>query len=215
MTDAYAFDAYGTLFDVGAAVRRHAHLVGPEAEPIAALWRLKQLEYSWVGTLMGRYEDFWTLTERALDFVRARYPHIDDAARRSLLEAYWELDAYPDVVPALTRLKGRGARVAVFTNGTAAMAIAAVDSAGVGALVDDVVSVDDVRRFKTAPEAYALLCDRLQAPKEAITLVSSNRWDVAGGVAFGLGAIWCNRTGAPDEYAAFQPGRVTRGLEEL
>ncbi len=212
---AYAFDAYGTLFDVHAAIRRHAAAVGPDADALSALWRAKQLEYSWTRTLMGRYADFWELTQQALDFALARFPSVDPGVRPLLLDAYWRLEAYPDVVPALGRLRRMGHALALFTNGTRAMAEAAASAAAVLPFLDDVATVDDVGQFKTRPETYAYLCRRLDLPADEICLVSSNRWDVAGGAAFGLSTAWLNRTGQPDEYADLPPGRVIAGLDEL
>jgi len=211
---AFAFDAYGTLLDVNAAIMRHAGALGAEAPAMAALWRVKQLEYSWTRTLMGRYADFWQLTEEALDFVLARHAAARPL-RQQLLDAYWQLDAYPDAAPALGALKAAGKRAVIFTNGTAAMAEAAARRAGLETLIEGIVSVDAIRRFKTAPETYRSVCDRFGLPADRIALVSSNRWDIAGAAAFGLQTIWCNRAGMPDEYADLAPGRVIASLSEL
>lgn len=215
MTRVFAFDAYGTLFDVAAAIEEHRAAVGPDADAAVALWRQKQLEYTWVHTLMDRYEDFWVLTERALDLVFAYYPSIDPALRVPLLDAYHRLGAYPDVRPALERLRAEGRRCVVFTNGTPAMAQAALDAAGVGAFFERVVSVDALRRYKTHPAVYQHLCEIVGEQPVDVTLVSSNRWDVAGACSAGLDAIWCNRAGLPDEYPAFAPSRVIASLAEL
>lgn len=212
---AYAFDAYGTLFDVHAAIRRHADAVGPDADALSALWRVKQLEYSWTRTLMGRYGDFWTLTQQALDFALARFPAIDPSVRPRLLDAYWRLEAYQDVAPVLAKLRRMGHTLALFTNGTRAMAEAAANASAVLPLLDDVVTVDDVGQFKTRPETYAYLCRRLDMNPADVCLVSSNRWDVAGGVAFGLQTVWVNRTAQPDEYPDLAPGRTVEGLAGL
>jgi 2-haloacid dehalogenase len=218
---AYAFDAYGTLFDVHAAIRRHAEVIGPDAEPLSALWRAKQLEYTWTRTLMGRYQDFWQLTQQALDFALARFPSVDPAIRPQLLDAYWRLAAYPDVNVSLAKLRRMGHMLALFTNGTRAMAEAAANASAVLPLLDDVVSVDDLvsarmpGQFKTRPEVYAYLCKRLDMAPDEVCLVSSNRWDIAGGASFGLQTAWVNRTGQPDEYLDLSPGRVITGLHEL
>jgi 2-haloacid dehalogenase len=208
---AYAFDAYGTLFDVHSAIGRHRAAIGEDADALSALWRAKQLEYTWVRTLMGRYSDFWTLTQEALD----RFPSVDMALRPKLLDAYWRLGAYDDVLPALERLRRMGHELAIFTNGTHAMAEAAANAAAVLPFMDMIVSVDDIGQFKTRPEAYRHLCERLSHKPQDICLVSSNRWDVAGGVAFGLSAIWVNRAGHPDEYFDAQPDRDVSSLSEI
>ena len=126
------FDAYGTLFDVHSAVARHAGALGPRAESLSELWRTKQLEYSWVHGLMGRYVGFWDLTERALDFALAKHPDIDRGLRETLLDAYRDLDAYGEVPEVLARLRARGVRTALFSNGNTAMLERAVTSAGLG-----------------------------------------------------------------------------------
>jgi 2-haloacid dehalogenase len=182
---------------------------------MAALWRVKQLEYTWTLTLMGDYEDFRVLTERALDFVLERFSMMDNGLKHDLLEAYRTLDAYPDVKPVLTALHAAGVRCAVFTNGTAAMAEAAIGAAGVEKLLEQVISVDAIRQFKTAPAAYRLVSRSMGLPLADITLVSSNRWDVAGAIIAGMPAIWCNRAGAPDEYPAQPPRRIIAGLHGL
>jgi 2-haloacid dehalogenase len=212
---AYAFDAYGTLFDVHAAIRRHAEAIGPDADALSALWRAKQLEYSWTRTLMGRYLDFWQLTQQALDFALARFPAVDPAIRPQLLDAYWRLAAYPDVNATLAKLRRMGHILALFTNGTRDMAEAAANASAVLPLLDDIVTVDDVKLFKTRPETYAYLCKRLDMPAADICLVSSNRWDIAGGAAFGLQTAWVNRTDQPAEYADLPPGRAIAGLDAL
>lgn len=210
-----AFDAYGTLFDVGAAIARHREAVGPDAESLSTLWRVKQLEYSWTLTLMGRYVDFWTLTARALDFALARHPRVDPGLREKLLDAYLRLEAYPDVRPALQRLRAMGYKLSIFTNGTEAMAAAAAESAGLNGAISQIVSVDAIRRYKTDPAAYAHLARRVGLPKGEIGLVSSNRWDVAGAANAGVAAIWVNRANMPDEYQGLGPSRVVTSLAAL
>ena len=209
------FDAYGTLFDVHSAVRRHAAALGPEAEAFSALWRTKQLEYSWVLGLMGRYARFWDLTGRALDFALAKHPDIDASLRERLLDAYRDLDAYAEVPDILDRLQRRGLATALFSNGDPAMLKRAVDSAGLGARLDAVLSVEEARSFKTAPAAYRLVLDRLGAAREDVLFVSSNRWDVAGATAFGFETVWVNRAGQPDEYPDLPPRAVIESLDAL
>lgn len=209
------FDAYGTLFDVHSAVARHAGALGPRAESLSELWRTKQLEYSWVHGLMGRYVGFWDLTERALDFVLAKHPDIDRGLRETLLDAYRDLDAYREVPEVLARLRARGVRTALFSNGNAAMLERAVTSAGLGERLDAVLSVDPVQTFKTAPAAYQLVLDRLGVAREAVLFFSSNRWDIAGASAFGFDAVWVNRKGQPDEYPDQPPRAVVNSLNAV
>ena len=212
---AYVFDAYGTLFDVNSAVMRHAQAVGPEARGFSALWRQKQLEYSWVLSLAGRFSDFWTLTERALDYAFASHPGVDRGLRDRLLAAYRELDAYPEVPEALRRLRAEGLRDGHPLEWRAGDARRAIGSAGIGPLLDHVFSVSSVGVFKTDRRAYAQILAPLGAEASEIAFVSSNRWDVAGAAAFGLVPIWVNRSGAPDEYPDLAPAATVTNLAEI
>ena len=213
--EAVLFDAYGTLFDVHSAVARHAPTIGPEATRLSEIWRAKQLEYSWVLSLAGRYEPFWLLTERALDYAFARCPSVDRSVRPLLLEAYRGLDCYPEVPAVLDALRARGLGTGVLSNGDPAMLQAAIASAGLADRLDPVLSVDAVKVFKTSPRAYALAATALQAAPSGIVFVSSNRWDVAGASAFGLTPVWVNRLGLPDEYPGLEPVAVVTDLAGL
>lgn len=212
---AYVFDAYGTLFDVHAAVRRHAGAIGPDAQAFSDLWRAKQLEYSWIRTLMGAYADFWALTEQALDYAFARFPSADPAAKAALLDAYWHLDCYPEVPGVLKNLKERGARIAILSNGTLDMLQSAVKKAGLDLIIDDIFSVDAVRAFKTAPAVYDMVTTRYRLYPDAVSFQSSNRWDVAGATRFGFRTVWINRSNMPDEYADLGPALILPSLESL
>lgn len=209
----FVFDAYGTLLDVHAAIARHRMAAGPDAERLSEIWRIKQLEYSWTLTLAGRYVDFWTLTERALDFALARVPSVDKALRPQLLAAYQTLDAYPDARPILGELKARGAPTAILSNGTPAMLSSAITAANLEPLLDAVLSVDQLRVYKPRPEVYQLACDSFRVTPGDIIFISANRWDVMGAQAFGFRTAWINRAGAPDEYGEAQ--RTVASLAEL
>ena len=137
---AFVFDAYGTVFDVHSAVVRHTAAVGPEAARLSEIWRAKQLEYSWILSLCGRYEPFWSLTEQALDYALSRCPTVDRTLRFQLLSAYRTLDAYPEAATALMSLRQRGFRTAIFSNGSTEMLASAVHSAGLGEVFDEVLS---------------------------------------------------------------------------
>jgi len=212
---AYVFDAYGTLFDVHAAVRRHAEAIGPDGQLLSDIWRAKQLEYSWVRSLMGAYVDFWQLTEQALDFALARVPSADPSLRMQLLEAYWRLDCYPEVPFVLRALKAAGAKLAILSNGSPAMLEAAVRSAALDQVLDDVYSVESIRRFKTDPAVYDLVATSWRLYPEAVSFQSSNRWDVAGATKFGFRTVWVNRSNQPDEYRDWPPGLILPSLEGL
>lgn len=212
---AYVFDAYGTLFDVHAAVRRHAEAIGPDGPLLSEIWRAKQLEYSWVRTLMGSYQDFWQLTQQALDFAFARVPSADRSLRQTLLDAYWRLDCYPEVPAVLKALKADGARLAILSNGSPAMLEAAVKSAGLDLVLDHVFSVDEVRKFKTDPAVYDIVTTALRVYPQAVSFQSSNRWDVAGAAKFGFRTVWINRSGQPDEYMDHPPAVILPSLGGL
>jgi 2-haloacid dehalogenase len=213
--DAFAFDAYGTLFDVHAAVSRHADSIGPQAAALSETWRVKQLEYAWVLSLAGRYETFWRLTELALDYALERHAIAMPGLRSRLLDVYRSIPPFADARPALVRLRTLGCRVAILTNADRAMIAAAVDAAGLGDVLDDVVSIEDVGRYKTHPEAYSLGCRRLASIPERTAFVSSNGWDVAGGGAFGLQTIRIRRGALPLEYPDLPARALINSLAEL
>lgn len=215
MFSAYVFDAYGTLFDVHAAIARHRAAAGSEAERFSEIWRTKQLEYAWTLTLAGRYVDFWTLTERALDYAFACVPSVDRRLRPQLLDAYLELDAFADARSTLSDLKTRGAYLAILSNGSPRMLTAAVAAAGIAGLFDAVLSVDAARCYKPRPEVYALVTGALAVATADIAFVSSNRWDVMGAVAFGFNAFWVNRARMPEEYPEQAPLREIADLAAL
>jgi 2-haloacid dehalogenase len=212
---AFVFDAYGTLFDVHSAIARHRDACGPDADRLSDMWRTKQLEYTWTLTLAGRYEDFWTLTRRALNYAMARYASVPQDVKPALLDAYFSLGAFPDAVPCLMALRERGQRTAILSNGSPDMLAAAVDGAGMRPRLDAVFSVDAIRLYKPRREVYALAAEGLRAAPQDIVFVSSNRWDVMGAAEFGFAAVWVNRGGMPEEYAEAPPMRVIANLSAL
>ena len=212
---AFVFDAYGTLFDVHAAIARHRNEIGPDADRLSELWRAKQLEYSWTLTLADRYLDFWSLTQQALDHAFARVPSADRRLRGKLLEAYRQLDAFADARATLKQLKRRGHRTAILSNGSPDMLKAAVTAAGLGTDLDFVLSVDSIRKYKPRPEVYALVPAAMRVEPADVVFVSSNRWDAMGAASFGFRAAWFNRANLPDEYADRPPAVVLKDLTAL
>ncbi len=215
MQQIMVFDAYGTLFDVHSAVARHAKLVGERAGEVSQIWRQKQLEYTWTRSLMHKYRDFWELTQISLDFALAAVPGANPLAREELLDAYRTLDAYSEVKPVLSTMKALGQKLAILSNGTPQMLSQAVASAGLEGLFDAVLSVNDLKTYKTGPKTYAMVCSRFGCNAGDVAFHSSNRWDIAGAAAFGFQTIWINRTSQPDEYADLPPGRVVASLLPL
>jgi 2-haloacid dehalogenase len=215
MLSTYVFDAYGTLFDVHAAIGRYRDAAGADAENLSQLWRTKQLEYTWTLTLAGHYFDFWTLTEHALDYALARFPSVDRSLRGSFLDAYRQLDAYPDARGTLAALKARGARVAILSNGSPDMLASAVDAAGLKALFDAVLSVAAIGAYKPRSDVYALVTNEFGVKPQEVAFVSSNRWDIMGATTFGFRTFWINRSQLPDEYEPFPPAQRLASLGDL
>ena len=191
--EACVFDAYGTLFDVHSAVGRHRARLGEAADSVSASWRAKQLQYTWLRSLMFRWTEFAEVTEDALDFALDEAGIADGTLRRDLLDAYRSLECYPEVARVLDALRAGGMRTAILSNGSRGMLDAAVESAGIGSRLDAVLSVDEVRVFKPHPDVYHLACDRLGVERRAVCFLSSNAWDAAGAATFGFRVVWVNR----------------------
>ncbi len=217
-TKVCVFDAYGTLFDVAAAARRWKDLLGDRTATLSELWRRKQLEYTWLRSLMGRYEDFWHITGAALDHAFRTLDIADPALRARLMASYLELDAYADAHSALTRLKAAGRPTAILSNGTPSMLAAAVSAARIGRLLDAVLSVDPVAIYKPHPSVYALVCERFGCKPDEVCFVSANGWDVAGASTFGFQAIHIDRNGREKPATEGLPGNpvaTVTNLEQL
>jgi 2-haloacid dehalogenase len=215
MVKAVLFDAYGTLLDVHSAVARLAPRIGPQAGAVSALWRQRQLEYTWILSATGEYEPFDVLTARALDFALASHGIADAALRADLLTAYRALDAHPDALECLSPLRAAGLRTAILSNGAPAMLDAAVDAAGLRPHLDAVLSVDKLRRYKPHAEVYALGTAQFGLAPHEIGFVSSNPWDAHGARRFGYRVFWANRAGQPVEYALDTQATVMPGLAPL
>ncbi len=202
---ACVFDAYGTLFDVHAPAAALAAELGEKGPAISAQWRAKQLDYTWLRSLMGRYADFAQVTADALDDVLEANGLPGSPVRGKLLSLYTSLAAYPDAAPCLKVLKDGGARTGILSNGSPSMLAAAVMSANLGASLDYILSVDAVRIYKPSPEVYNLACNAFGAEPDEIAFVSANGWDCAGGAAFGFRVIHVNRFGQADERLGAGP----------
>ncbi|MEO0681049.1 MAG: haloacid dehalogenase type II [Pseudomonadota bacterium] len=215
------FDAYGTLFDVAAAARRHAEAPGREAfaqvwPRIAELWRLKQLQYTWLRATAGVHEDFWQVTQDGLDWaieaVGGEGAGVTAQDRQALLDLYWRLEAYPEVPQMLRDLKAAGRRTAILSNGSPAMLQGAVDSAGIGDALDAVLSVQSVGVFKPAPQVYDLVGRSFGTSAREVLFVSSNGWDAAAATGYGFRTVWVNRAGEPEDRLPWRPERQARDL---
>lgn len=212
---ACVFDAYGTLFDVDAAARHCAAELGDRWEALSAVWRTKQLEYTWLRSLMGVYADFRQVTGDGLDYALSVHG-IDDAGLRArLMGLYDRLDAYADAATTLDGLRAKGLTTAILSNGSPAMLDAAVDHAGLRERLDAVLSVDPLRVYKPHPSVYQLACDRLAVGKDSILFVSANGWDGCGAAQFGFRVARLNRRGLPAERLPAQPDVEVKALAEL
>lgn len=202
---ACVFDAYGTLFDFNSAVMQCRDEIGSSAERLSDIWRQKQLQYTWLRSLMGRHADFWQVTGEALDFA-LQAVSIDNAElRQRLMALYRELKTFPEVTDVLTKLKQGGMKTAILSNGSPDMLNAGVNAAGLSDLLDDVLSVEDVGVFKPDPKVYQLAVDRLGTPPSTICFMSSNGWDASGAAAFGFRVVWINRYKQPTEQLPAGP----------
>jgi 2-haloacid dehalogenase len=210
---AFVFDAYGTLFDVHSVVEAGRAITG-DPQALSALWRQKQLEYTWLRSLMDRYVDFWEVTQQALSFAFRRLglqPSPSQAT--ALMEAYLSLATFPDVGPALQRLAG--VPLGILSNGSPRMLEAAVRSSGLEGIFAHVLSVDAVRVYKPSPRVYELGPRAFGVAADEILFVSSNGWDIAGAAAFGYRTCWCNRQGAPMEELGFTPDHEVERLDQI
>jgi 2-haloacid dehalogenase len=211
---AVVFDAYGTLFDVHSVSQRCDALFPAKGPALSQLWRAKQLEYTWLRSLMGRYEDFESITRAALRYAcRALALNWSESAEGTLMEAYRRLSPYPEVPTALAALSDRS--LAILSNGSPAMLDAVVRNAGLTARFEAVLSVDPLRIFKPHPSVYQLAPDALGTSAAEIAFISSNFWDVTGATAFGFRTFWINRTGAQPDELGYRPAAVLGSLAEL
>ena len=213
--EACVFDAYGTLFDINSAARSAQDSLGEKWQPLAELWRLKQLQYTWLRGLAGRHADFWQVTGEALDFALSTLQLEDPALRARLMNLYLMLTAYPEVPDTLTRLKAAGMKLAILSNGTPPMLTAAVANAGIAHLIDVILSVEEVQVYKPHPSVYRLACDRFNVVTSGICFLSSNGWDAYSAKAFGLHTLWCNRFGQAPERTPETPDAQIATLAEL
>jgi 2-haloacid dehalogenase len=212
---ACVFDAYGTLFDFASAASRCSDVPADKMGALTALWRDKQLQYTWLRTLQNRHADFWQVTGDALDFALETLKLGKPGLRDTLMQLYLTLNAFPEVPSVLERLKRAGLKTAILSNGSPRMLDAAVKNAGLAELLDAVLSVEDVGKFKTSPEVYQLALNRLGLKATEISFQSSNAWDAYAASAFGMQVVWCNRYGQRPERLPGKPDGEITTLAEL
>ena len=209
---ACVFDAYGTLFDVHSAAARCRDDLGNKADELSNIWRLKQLQYTWLRSLMGAHVDFWQVTGDGLDYAMAAVGLDDPAIRETLMDLYLRLDAYREVPEVLGRLKAAGLTTAILSNGAPKMLDAAVRSAGLADRLDHVLSVEDVGIFKPDPRVYRLAAERTGVAAREICFMSSNAWDAVAAAHFGFQVAWVNRFHQPPERL---PGALKAEIADL
>lgn len=215
------FDAYGTLFDVAAAARQAADepqfpALKTRWMDVAAHWRSKQLQYSWLRAVTGAHTDFWEVTQNGLDWaLEATGLDGDPALRQRLLDLYWELQAYSEVPAMLKDLKNAGLNTAILSNGSPAMLDGAVKSAGLGDVLDAVLSVESVGIFKPDARVYDLVGKRFACAKSDVLFVSSNGWDAAAAAGYGFVTAWANRANEPVDRLPWVPDYVVSDLTSI
>ena len=216
--DALVFDAYGTLFNVHSVIAKCEELFPGKGQALSQLWRTKQLEYTWLRSLMGRYVDFNCVTADALNVACAALGlTCTEATRFELNQAYRTLQPFEDAIDTLQKIRVMRPprKLAILSNGAPEMLNAVVNHNHLDTLLDAVLSVDAVGIFKPDPRVYQLAMDRLQIPATRIGFVSSNGWDAAGAKAFGFTVFWVNRANAPIEELGSAPDHVVNTLREL
>lgn len=213
---ALVFDAYGTLFDVHSVIALCEQLWPGKGERLSALWRSRQLEYTWLLSLMRRYRDFGAVTEDALRYACAALNlELDEERVGRLKDAYLRLSPFPEVRDVLAVLKPTKLKLAILSNGSPAMLRPLVKNAGLREAIRAVISVDERKIYKPASAVYRLAVDKLRVPKTAIGFVSSNCWDACGAKAFGFTTFWVNRSGAPLDALDAVPDHIINNLREL
>ena len=211
LAEAFVFDAYGTLYDVHSVATRCESCWPGKGAPLSQLWRAKQLEYTWQRSLMRRYVPFSTVTREALAYACAALGlELSVAQMEGLMSEYLRLATYPDVADSLTKLK---TKQAILSNGSPDMLLPLVENSGLK--LDAVISVDELKLYKPAPQVYELAVQKLGVPKDKIGFVSSNCWDALGAKSYGFTVYWINRLDAPVDRLGFQPDRVLRTLHEV
>lgn len=215
-TQAVLFDAYGTLFDVYSVALTAEQLFPGHGDRLSALWRDKQIEYSRLTSMSGRYQPFWELTLAALRYAALRLGlNLSEPAQVRLLDEYLCLKPFAENLEVLQELRRRGVPAGILSNGSPEMLSAAVKSAGFATLLDPVLSVHPTQRYKTDPAAYALGTEALGLPAESILFVSSNAWDALGASWYGYTSLWVNRAALPAEQLGPPPDHTARSLREV
>ena len=209
------FDAYGTLFDVNAACRELSIEVGDKWQDLAALWRLRQVEYTWLRNSMNEYINFWNITEDALEYAMDTLNIKNDKLKNKLLDLYLKLEAYPEVKKVLTQLKKEGYKTGILSNGSEAMLASAVKNAQIQNLLDKVLSVEKCKIYKPSDKVYDLVEKEFNIKKNNVAFFSSNAWDMHAAAHYGFKTIWVNRFDGKLERLPGKPYKIVQTLEKI
>ena len=211
---AYVFDAFGTLLDIHAASHKHSVLLGENASQVSDLWRKKQLEYTWLRSLMGVHVDFWEITKDALSYALECFEIAQQERFDELCASYLEIPCYAEVPRLLKNLKNQGHKIVILSNGSPFMINSAVNANNLQDLFDEIISVEDVGIYKPDRKVYSLVEEKLGVIPEKTNFFSSNAWDVAGASVFGFSVVWVNRFNQPLERLPGMPRLTVKNLDE-
>ena len=209
------FDAYGTLFDVNSACRELSKEVGHNWESLASLWRLRQVEYTWLRNSMNQYIDFWQITSDSLDYAMETLEIENIKLKQDLLALYLKLEAYPEVKDLLKKLKQKGFKTGILSNGSMKMLNSAVDNANIRDLLDGILSVEECEIYKPSKKVYDLVEKNMKVKKENVMFFSSNAWDMHAASNYGFNTIWVNRFNAKLERLPGKPKNIVKSLEKI
>jgi len=214
-TKGCVFDAYGTLFDFNSAVAHCRDALGEKADDLSRIWREKQLQYTWLRSLMGRHKDFWQVTGDALDYAMESLNIRDEVLKTRLMSLYSTLDVFPEVPDMLRQLRSGGLKTAILSNGSPEMLLSAAAATGIDHLLDAILSVEVAGIYKPHPSVYQIAVDSLSLEPQAICFVSANAWDAHGASTFGMKVAWCNRYRQGREILSGSPDVEISSLAEI
>lgn len=208
------FDAYGTLFDVHSASEKYKDEIGELYNEFSILWRAKQLEYSFLSEIMDDYTDFIDITANSLDYACNTFKITSDKLKINLMSSYMELSPYSEVIKTLLKFKEKGLKLVILTNGSYKMINNAVESSGLKNILDSVISVEEVKKFKPNKEVYKIITDKFNVNLKDVVFFSSNGWDIIGASKFGFNTIWINRFNKETEISKYTPDYIVSNLKE-
>lgn len=209
------FDAYGTLFDINSVTKDYFNELGNIKDAFSKLWRSKQLEYTWLYSLMKRYDNFGCITEESLDYALNYFNIKNDCLRTNLLKSYENISCYKEVPDVLSKLKQKGIQRSILSNATAEMLTIAINNSNINSYIDSCLTVDNIKMYKPDPAVYNLVLEKYHVNKNQILFISSNSWDISGAKSFGFNVAWINRLNNAKEALPFKPDVELKSLPDL